>query len=79
MRTVYRKGKISTFTENDLFFFMKCFVLTRGGNESRVSEYTGKLCHRGKCHSGNCTDSGEVDEQAFRPQWQFKFQAHFDK
>ena len=22
---------------------------------------------------------GEVDEQAFRPQWQFKFQAHFDK
>ena len=21
----------------------------------------------------------EVDEQAFRPQWQFKFQAHFDK
>ena len=22
---------------------------------------------------------GEVDEQAFRPQWQFEFQAHFDK
>ena len=22
---------------------------------------------------------GEVDEQAFRPQWQFKFQAHFNK
>ena len=22
---------------------------------------------------------GDVDEQTFRPQWQFKFQAHFDK
>ena len=22
---------------------------------------------------------GEVDEQAFRPQWQFRFQVHFDK
>ena len=41
-----------------------------------VNIYTGKLRHRGKCHSGNCHSPQST---AFRPQWQFKFQAHFDK
>ena len=40
--------------------------------------YTGKLCHRGKCHSGNC-HSGERWMSRPFVQWQFKFQAHFDK
>ena len=39
---------------------------------------TGKLCHRGKCHSGNC-HSGERWMSRPFVQWQFKFQAHFDK
>ena len=41
--------------------------------------YTGKLCHRGKCHSGNCHSGERWMSRPFRPQWQFKFQAHFDK
>ena len=41
--------------------------------------YTGKLCHHGKCHSGNCHSGERWMSRPFRPQWQFKFQAHFDK
>ena len=43
---------------------------------------TGKLCHRGKCHSGNAiaiVGRGRWAGLFFLPQWQFKFQAHFDK